>query len=422
MRILIAVDFYPPFIGGVERQMQLLARGLVQRGHQVTVATGWAAGLPEQEDDQGVSVHRLKGVWDRIPWFYSDPENRRGHPPCPDPLITRGLGRLIDQVQPEVVQAYCWIAYSCAAALRGTDIPLILLAADFGYSCTTRNLMHHGSICDGPALSKCIECAARTMGWPKALAGVSGVFGFRRMLLRRVAAVACVSDYVEQTILRDLLNRLAERPGYDPKSIQTAWAPPIIDLKDDQEPSQETLEQLPSEPFMLFVGALANHKGVGPLLRAYERLDSPPPLVLMGTRWAETPKSYPKGVTVFHNVPHGTVMAAWQRSLFGLTPSCCAEALGLVVLEAMIAGKAVIGSDVGGIPEMIEQQETGLLVPMGDAEALAAAMQHLLDNPALCDRLGSAGQAWVQQHVLGIDPVKPMIDLYMRLTTASSEA
>jgi len=56
-RILVAADFYPPFLGGLERQAQLLARELAGRGHEVAVATVWHRGLPEQEDDGGVSVH-----------------------------------------------------------------------------------------------------------------------------------------------------------------------------------------------------------------------------------------------------------------------------------------------------------------------------------------------------------------------------
>jgi len=418
LRILIAVDFYPPFIGGVERQMQLLARGLAQLGHQVTVATGWAAGLPEHEDDQGVSVHRLKGVWDRIPWFYSDPENRRGHPPCPDPLITRGLRGLIDQVEPEVVQAYCWIAYSCAAALRGTEIPLILLAADFGYSCTTRNLMHHGSICDRPAFGKCIACASRTMGLPKALAGVSGVFGFRGMLLRRVQGIAYVSNYVREIMQRDIFSRIRLRQGSSEHTLHGAWLPPVLDFSGDDPPDAGILAQLPETPYMLFVGALADHKGIGPLLAAYQSLESPPPLVLIGTRWAETPTSYPPNVTVLHNVPHGTVMAAWKRCMFGIVPSCCADTFPAVVLECMIAGRPVIGSQAGGIPEMIRHQETGLLVPMGEAESLAAAMQRLIGDESLRVRMGLAGQEWVRLTILAKSATESAESLY-RQTAAN---
>src|SRR4051794_29992779 len=97
LRILMLSSFYPPDIGGAQRQIQLLSRELVRRGHVVAVVTVWQTGLPEHEDDQGVAVHRLKGLTTRVPWF-SQETNRRHHPPFPDPAIVHGLRRLIDQL------------------------------------------------------------------------------------------------------------------------------------------------------------------------------------------------------------------------------------------------------------------------------------------------------------------------------------
>jgi glycosyltransferase involved in cell wall biosynthesis len=63
----------------------------------------------------------------------------------------------------------------------------------------------------------------------------------------------------------------------------------------------------------------------------------------------------------------------------------------------MISGKAMIATDVGGTTDMIDHQTTGLLVPPGDAGALAAAMRRLIDDAALRVRLGQAGQAAAAQ-------------------------
>jgi glycosyltransferase involved in cell wall biosynthesis len=85
---------------------------------------------------------------------------------------------------------------------------------------------------------------------------------------------------------------------------------------------------------------------------------------------------------------HSKVMVAWKRCLFGVLPSICAEALGDVVIEAMSAGKAMIGSRAGGITDLVEDGVTGLLVPPGDADALATAMNRLIDEPELRERFG----------------------------------
>ena len=95
---------------------------------------------------------------------------------------------------------------------------------------------------------------------------------------------------------------------------------------------------------------------------------------------------------VLENVPHRAVMAAWERSLFGVIPSLWPEPLGSVVYEGMSRGKAMIGTAPGGHTDMIASGETGLLVPAGDVHALSEAMQALIDQPALRERLGRAAR------------------------------
>lgn len=73
------------------------------------------------------------------------------------------------------------------------------------------------------------------------------------------------------------------------------------------------------------------------------------------------------------------------------------EGLGIVVLEAGAAAVPVIASRVGGIPEMIIDKETGLLVPPGDTEALSHALRELLQNPARAREMGDAARARVEQ-------------------------
>lgn len=69
------------------------------------------------------------------------------------------------------------------------------------------------------------------------------------------------------------------------------------------------------------------------------------------------------------------------------------EPLGIVNLEAMAAGKAVIASAVGGVPELVRDGETGLLVPGGDPAALAVALKRLISSPQLRETLGGGGKA-----------------------------
>jgi glycosyltransferase involved in cell wall biosynthesis len=70
-----------------------------------------------------------------------------------------------------------------------------------------------------------------------------------------------------------------------------------------------------------------------------------------------------------------------------------AEGLGRSMLEAMAAGRAIVATTVGGIPEAIEDGKSGILVPPGDPRALAQAIGLLLDNPLKARELGRASRA-----------------------------
>jgi glycosyltransferase involved in cell wall biosynthesis len=136
-------------------------------------------------------------------------------------------------------------------------------------------------------------------------------------------------------------------------------------------------------------------KGIDVLLNAYASLLQPPPLVLIGRRLADTPTKFPRNVHVFSNWPHSAVMHAWRRSLFGVLPSVGPEACATVIMEAMASGKTVIATDIGGMPDLVDDGQTGLLVPPGEAKALAGAMQALCDDRAWLASIEAASLAQV---------------------------
>jgi glycosyltransferase involved in cell wall biosynthesis len=90
------------------------------------------------------------------------------------------------------------------------------------------------------------------------------------------------------------------------------------------------------------------------------------------------------------------------------------EMLGMVSLEAMRYGKPVIATEVGGIPDIVRDGQTGLLVPQQDSAALAAAMARLLDDPELAGRLGRAGYEFARDHYAWPAVVAQTLALYGR--------
>jgi glycosyltransferase involved in cell wall biosynthesis len=92
------------------------------------------------------------------------------------------------------------------------------------------------------------------------------------------------------------------------------------------------------------------------------------------------------------------------------------EGMGRVLVEAMAAGKPVVASRVGGIPDLVRDGETGYLVPPADEKGLADGIKKLLDDPDKAKQMGLRGQAHCQQFSLKA-MIQKLDDLYSDLTT-----
>ena len=408
MRVLVVSDAYPPVFGGATRAAQQLSRQLRLMGHEVAVATAWQRGLPNTEDDDGVAVHRLRGIVSRVPALSSDPV-RYTPPPFPDPELAWRLRRLIRTFQPDLVHSYGWLTYSCLPALWRTGTPLLLAAREYANVCAVRTLVRQGrergQACSGPAWAKCLVCSGSFYGQPKGAVAVASVLGQRRLLRRRADALHSVSRFCERTVLRHLIE-----PGRIPARV-------LPDFREDEldgAADPEILELLPQQPFILFVGSFRRIKGDEVLLESYRRLPAPPPLVMVGARSAERLPEFPPGVVPLLDVPHDTVMRIWDRSLFGVCPSVVPEALGNTIHEGMSRGKAVIGTRPSGHEDMIEHGRDGLLVGCGDVDQLTDALALLIKDPALRDRLGDEARRSAAR--FSAEAVMPEIEAFCRQT------
>ncbi|MBI5728535.1 MAG: glycosyltransferase [Candidatus Magasanikbacteria bacterium] len=98
------------------------------------------------------------------------------------------------------------------------------------------------------------------------------------------------------------------------------------------------------------------------------------------------------------------------------------EGLGVVAMEAMAAGRTVIGSEVGGIPEIIESEKTGYLVPSEDPSALAHKLRWCFAHPAECQRVGDAARTCAKEHFGIADTVKKYETVYRRVIAGTRQS
>jgi glycosyltransferase involved in cell wall biosynthesis len=221
----------------------------------------------------------------------------------------------------------------------------------------------------------------------KGSVAVAGVARFKRRAPRRLAGLQSVSSFVDEMNARHFLGT-----GFA-NGAKRFTIPPAVDV-DPPDPQRvdEILAKLPKDPFIMFVGALRRVKGVDVLLDAYRRLENPPPLVLMGTIERDTPNSLPDGVIVLTDVPHEAVMAAWHRAMMGVVPSVWPEPLGTVSMEGVKQGVPMIATVPSGMVDVLGDG-AGILVPQGDAAALADAMRSLIADPGRREALREAARA-----------------------------
>jgi glycosyltransferase involved in cell wall biosynthesis len=387
MRIMMITYGYPPVIGGAEQYIRNLSAELVTRGHAVSVVTLWHEGLLEFETDQGVHVYRIRGTVHRIAKLIFKEPGRVYAPPFSDPEMMMAIWNIVKRERPEIVHAHNWLLHSFLPLKSASKVKLVETLHSYGLVCAKWNLLYkEDGICSGPELLKCLDCAKDQYG-SKTLITVVGRRLTQRKERNKIDKFLPVSPAVAEG------NALSN--GHFPVEVLPNFIPD--DVATRRNDSAACLKDLPNGDFILFVGALTAKKGIYVLLEAYTKLDNPPPLVLIGSTWRDTPRNFPHNVTVLRNWPHDAVMSAWNRCIIGVTPSLWPEPSPTVVLEAMAMGHPVIGSRIGGIPEQIVDGETGYLVTPGDSEELRQALERLLTDHESRERMGLAAKEQVKK-------------------------
>jgi len=214
--------------------------------------------------------------------------------------------------------------------------------------------------------------------------------------------------------LGDLLSRIAVRhadgvrtiSGYTTGLVRGEGVEPAAEFPAFMDLEPFVADQpapLPSEPRALFVGVLERYKAIDVLAAAWPLVLARLPgarlrIVGRGTM-TETVESlveaFPESVSWTPSVPGDAVSGELDAATVLVLPSR-SEGLGRVVVEAFCRGRGVVGSRVGGIPDLVADGTTGLLVPAANATALGDALVRALGEDGLAARLGAAARAAIE--------------------------
>jgi glycosyltransferase involved in cell wall biosynthesis len=168
---------------------------------------------------------------------------------------------------------------------------------------------------------------------------------------------------------------------------------------------------LPAKPAVLFAGRLEREKGVDILLQAMRMVKKSLPnvhLLIAGDgSYRATLESLVDALDLRETVSFlgwlqaDALQLAYKDSILLTMPSICEEGLGMVLIEAGLMGRPVVASEIGGIRDVVRHGENGLLVPPGDAMALANAIATILKDRQLATHMGLAGSSIAREYLAG---------------------
>jgi phosphatidylinositol alpha-mannosyltransferase len=157
--------------------------------------------------------------------------------------------------------------------------------------------------------------------------------------------------------------------------------------------------------YLLFVGRLESRKGFPIAVQAFERVAPAYPdlrLVVIGDgsqRDAvdELPEKIRARVDMLGRIDDAQLPRYLRSAAAYLGPATGGESFGIVLAEAMAAGTPIVASDISGYCDVARNEKEAILVPPGDADALARGTRRLLDSPGLADSLRAAGRIRAQE-------------------------
>ena len=434
MRICLVNDYFPPFApGGAEWSVEALARELARAGHEVTVATpNYGAASRESRDGFAVA---------RFPFPAKLPPGRRTVPAkwLANPVFylyaAAAVRRIARGARAQVIHVQSkHLLIPAALAGRALGVPVVLTIRDGGLIDAAPMCLHYGdrmpADCGVRKLWR--ECsedyfARYQKGRRGRLRSKLAFLYFwldsrlKQQCLRRLAAVVGVSDGILDIYRRSgLLGgvRLV-RTVYNLPPPAAAPAPAEVDALRDRL-------GLAGRQVVLYVGKHSPGKGTADLAAAAARVATRRPdatFVFVGEGELALPRSPGAAPDIrrLGPLPNAEVLALYPLADVVVVPSVIPDALSRVILEAMAAGRPVIGTRVGGTPELVVDGETGLLVPRNAPEALARAVEALLADGPRRAALGAAARRRVAE-LRGAAGLAPLLALYQEVSGAGAEA
>jgi glycosyltransferase involved in cell wall biosynthesis len=321
----------------------------------------------------------------------------------------RNIAKLIADWKPDVAHLqniHAYLTPSILGPLKAAGVPVVWTLHDFKLLCPESHFLSGGRVCEECQGGRFWRCAAK-----RCLKGS-----------RSASAVASLEAYVHRAMrISTRADRfIAPSEFLRRKFIEFGWPEKKFVVRPNFLPEWPSLGDpaIADGDYGIYLGTLLPFKGVETLVRALAKAPPHPFRILgdgeMRNRLARRVVELGLADRVrFCGFLQGAVLEQEiAGARYAVVPSECYENLPFAVMELMAHGKAVAASNIGGIPELVRDGETGLLFPPGDADALAERLGRLWSDPALRARLGSQARVVIREKCDAERYGRDLIDLY----------
>jgi len=400
--ILICCNAYPPnFIGGAELIAHYQALELQKKGYTVKVFTGDLQSDTEhygirKESFDGIEVYRVKLT---LADFDAGTVNFR------HTIVEQHFEHLIETFNPSIMHMHNIMGLSVAlgSIAKKYAIKTVMTLHD-GWGFCYRNTMmrENGTFCHD--FKECHACMPSFLDEEMGEVPISMRQDYFTLAFQDIDLFISPSDYLKEQYLK---------AGFNEANIKV--------LTNGIDIDKFNLPQIKSDKIRFtFIGHLGEHKGVKLILEALALLQSKDNIHLNIVGEGGLKDALQSYIDTHHltpyvkllgKVPNHDIPSLFSKTDVYILPSQWPENQPVTITEAFASKVPVIGTDFGGIKELVTHKERGLLFPMGDTESLAKQMQYFIDHPEKIKEFGNNAFAFIQ-HKTFDKQVKKLIPYY----------
>ena len=302
----------------------------------------------------------------------------------------REITELAERFRPDIAyvhNVFPLISPSLYHVLHRLRIPSVHVIHDFRLFCPNSRFYINGHACQScrpgnylPAVqNRCVQGSTAYSALYASSLYVNEQFGLKQ----KIGGYICLTEFAKNLLMQSQIPE--DKIHICPNHIDTTTYTP----------------QYGGGRYVLYLGGLYRDKGVMTIANAFAQLPHIP-LKFVGAGDAEPElrdfiqQRQLSNIEVVGFKGGQEKLDYLRNSMFTIVASHCYETFGLVVLEAYASGKPVIASAIGGLPYLVQSEQTGLLFKPQDADDLAARVRWLHDRPEQIESMGRKGRAVVE--------------------------